>query len=99
MRTFQQQRNYEKLEQLPPQVGELASLELRRIWQTFLDFGHSPSGEPQVRQKTDRVGNVYWRVYDPVSDHTIRFDDQQEVMIWLDERHYRKSRPNLWNIT
>ncbi len=95
MRTFQQQRNYEKLEQLPPQVGELARLQLWWLRQAFLDYWYSPSGEPQVRQKTDRFGKEYWRVYDPVSDRTVRFDEQQDVMIWLDERHYRKLQPNL----
>lgn len=98
MRTFQQQRNYEKLEQLPPQIGELARLKLWWLGQAFRDFWHSPSGEPQVRQKTDRFGNLYWRVYDPVSDRTVRFDNQQQVLIWLDERHYRRVRSNAWNM-
>jgi hypothetical protein len=46
----------------------------------------------------DRFGNKSWRVYDPASDRTIRFNDEQKVTSWLDERHYRRSQPNLWNI-
>lgn len=59
MRTFQQQRNYEKLEQLPPQIGELARLKLWWLRKAFGDFWHSPSGEPRVRQRSDRLGNIY----------------------------------------
>ncbi|MBE9166701.1 hypothetical protein IQ238_03860 [Pleurocapsales cyanobacterium LEGE 06147] len=96
MQTFQQQHHNEKLEQLPPQDHDLASSKLWWLWQTFLDFWCSPSGEPRIWQRTDRFGNPYWRVYDPVSDRTIRFNDKQEVMIWLDERHYHRAHSNLW---
>jgi hypothetical protein len=99
MRTFQQQHNYEKLEQLSPQIQELVRLGVWWLWQTVIDFLHTPSGEPEVKQKIDRVGNIYWRVYDPVSDRTVRFNDKQEVMIWLDERHYRRAHSHLWNIS
>ncbi len=99
MRTFQQKRNYNQLEQLSPQVGELVGLKLKGMWQAFVNYWYTPAGEPRIQQKSDRAGNKYWRVCDPASDRTIRFDDRQELTIWLDERHYRKSQPNLWNIS
>ena len=96
MRTFQQQRNYEQLEQLPPQVRKLIGLGVRDLWQSFLEFWEFPSKEPRVRQKINSSGNVYWQVYDPWHDCTLHFDHEQEVMVWLEEQHYRRYCPNVW---
>jgi hypothetical protein len=44
--------------------------------------------EPQIKQKSDRFGNIYWRVYDPISDSHCSFNSEQEVRLWLDTRYY-----------
>jgi hypothetical protein len=93
MRTIQQQRNYEQLEQLPPQVFELANLGLRQIWRAFSDFWQAPSQEPQVHQKIDRNGKLYWEIYDSLDDCLLHFDNEQDVVIWLEEQPYRRVRP------
>lgn len=98
MGIFKQQQDYSELEQLPLQVRRTASVQLPWFWQAFLGFWHSTSGEPRVQKRTDGSGKVYWRVYDPIRDHTVRFDDEQKMLIWLDERHYRRARPNPWDM-
>jgi hypothetical protein len=98
MRTIQQQRNYEKLEQLPPQIRELVSLELRRLWHAWVEVWNFIPGEPRVRQTVDRNGNMAWQVYEPLHDCTLSFDDEQKLLVWLDEQHYRKTQPKLWDI-
>lgn len=97
MRTYQQQKNYERLEQLPLQQLEPISQALKQLWQAFVDVWQLPAKEPQVRQKIDRSGRVYWEVYDPLQDCMLRFDDEEYVMIWLEEQHHRQYR-RLWSL-
>lgn len=98
MRTFQQQRNYERLEQLPPQLDQLTASSFRWVWEVLSNLWQLPSSEPKVRQKMDSSGTLYWQAYDPLHHLTIRFEDEQAVMEWLDRQIYRRSRANLWNI-
>lgn len=97
---FQQhlQHNYQQIEQLPLPLRRAADLPAW-FWQSFLGFWHKTPGEPHVQQRTDGAGNLYWRVYDPVHDMTLRFDDEQQLLVWLDEQHYRKARPNPWDLS
>ena len=44
--------------------------------------------EPHIIQKGDRFGNIYWRVYDPISNSHCSFNSEQEVRSWLDTRYY-----------
>jgi hypothetical protein len=96
---FQQQQhlNYQQIERLSLPLRRAANLP-DWFWQSFLGFWHKLPGEPRVQQKSDRAGNLYWHVYDPVHDNTMRFDDQQQLLVWLDEQHYRRARPNPWDI-
>jgi hypothetical protein len=93
MRTIQQQRNYEKLEQLPPQVFQLTNLGLWQLWRKVTDFWQVSAKEPRVNQKMDFKGNLYWEIYDPLDDCMLHFDQEQDVMIWLEEQPYRRVRP------
>jgi hypothetical protein len=45
--------------------------------------------EVQVWQVGDRAGNIYWRVYDPVTKASTSFGSSSEVRIWLEQRYYR----------
>ncbi|ASC73242.1 hypothetical protein XM38_042040 [Halomicronema hongdechloris C2206] len=51
--------------------------------------GFRLSKEPVISKQQDRQGDFYYRVYDPYhrSHHTFRAEN--EVRIWLEERHYR----------
>jgi hypothetical protein len=44
--------------------------------------------EPEIIQKCDRLGNISWRVYDPISGFHCSFNSEQEVRSWLDTRYY-----------
>ena len=45
--------------------------------------------EPDVRQKQDRYGNLYWQVYDYKNNKFLTFGSDKEVRIWLEQRYYR----------
>jgi hypothetical protein len=45
-----------------------------------------PQNEPIFWKKRDRNGNVYWQGYDPVSNCSIEFGDEDEARMWLDLR-------------
>lgn len=49
----------------------------------------SANGEPQIKQKRDRSGEIFWRVYDPTTGESARFNSELEVRFWLDQRYYR----------
>ncbi|MBD2066745.1 hypothetical protein H6F93_04260 [Leptolyngbya sp. FACHB-671] len=44
--------------------------------------------EPQISQKRDRSGEVFWRVYDPTTGESARFNSELEVRFWLEQRYY-----------
>lgn len=44
--------------------------------------------EPQIWQKADGQGDIYWKVYDPVTGRTAYFGSEAEVHIWLEQRYY-----------
>ena len=45
--------------------------------------------EPHVKSISDRQGNNYWQVYDPVSNCNYSFSSEKEVRAWLDTRYHR----------
>jgi hypothetical protein len=57
---------------------------LRKIWQKFMDVV-TPTYEPEVWQTTDRAGNIWWNVYNPITAQTLYMETEEEVMIWLDQ--------------
>jgi hypothetical protein len=95
MRTFQQQLNYERLELLPPQgIRGLAIAfpsTLRQLWTAVLTLSDQKSApEPQIHEVLTPSGKVIWRVYDFADDCSVEFDSEQEVLVWLEERHYSR---------
>lgn len=49
----------------------------------------SGNEEPQIRQNRDRSGEIFWRVYDPTTGESARFNSELEVRFWLEQRYYR----------
>ena len=47
------------------------------------------SQDPRITTKQDDAGHLYYEVYDPVDRCQYRFDSEQEVRVWLDERYYQ----------
>jgi hypothetical protein len=62
--------------------------QLNHVW-SFLLKTFAPTAEPQIYQKRDRSGNTYFKVYDPVTHRSNVFKTEQEVRVWLDQRHYQ----------
>lgn len=48
----------------------------------------TPKHEPQIKQKSDRYGNLYWQVYDFTSNKLYTFGSEGDVRNWLDERYH-----------
>ena len=44
--------------------------------------------EPQIKQKHDRDGNQYWQAYDSYNNKSYTFGSEQDVKVWLENRHY-----------
>lgn len=43
--------------------------------------------EPKIYQKQNRHGEIYFRVYDPFTQRYYKFNSEQEVRVWLEERY------------
>jgi hypothetical protein len=102
MQTREQCLAYKELEQIPHQdsqnqptrAAKLLSL-LQQIWHNFCEFWERGT-EPRIWQVKDRSGKLRWKVYDPVKDRSMLFDSEQEVLIWLEQRHDRASQQKGW---
>ncbi|MDB9527324.1 hypothetical protein PN498_15090 [Oscillatoria sp. CS-180] len=44
--------------------------------------------EPRVSHEVGRNADS-WKVFDPASKRTLRFDHEESVRIWLESRYYR----------
>lgn len=56
---------------------------LRKLWQSLT----VPSSEPHVWKKGDRQGNIYWKVYDPLTDRSGLFESENQLRVWLEQRY------------
>lgn len=50
----------------------------------------TPSHDPQICEKRDRKGNIYFRIYDSTTDESLTLYSEEEVRIWLDRRYSTK---------
>jgi hypothetical protein len=46
------------------------------------------NNELKIKQKRDRFGNFYWQVYDYATNKIHEFGSEQDVKIWIENRHY-----------
>lgn len=69
----------------------LAEKAWSQFWELFIDLLAS-SDQPQIKERRDRNGQIYWRVYDPASESYIFFYCRQEVCAWLETYwlHHRR---------
>lgn len=44
--------------------------------------------EPQVQQKRDRFGNLYWQVRDRRTNTSYSFGSDSEVIAWIEKRYH-----------
>jgi hypothetical protein len=89
--TLAQWQLYKRLELIPDSVSQpragLAGVAdwLGQVWRSLAIFGGS--SEPNIWQTMDRHGNLWWHAYDPATGQTSYLSSEEEVLIWLDQRH------------
>lgn len=47
------------------------------------------SSEPYVWETVDRDGHVQWNGYDPITHQSVQVDSEDEMRVWLEDRHYQ----------
>lgn len=65
-----------------------AATGLHHIWQSLLAY-FSANAELRVQKTTDSAGKLIWRAYDPLSQARAEFDNELDLRIWIEERHYQ----------
>lgn len=64
---------------------------LSALWCWFSDISSRPP-ELQIRQRRDRHGNLWWHVYDPITNHSVRLSSEAEVRVWIEQSYQRRFR-------
>ncbi|AFZ61215.1 hypothetical protein H6G54_29250 [Anabaena cylindrica FACHB-243] len=61
-----------------------------KFWRRFVDFLYREP-EPEVWERRDRHGNIWWSAYDPATGQSAYLASEQEVMIWIEQIYYQKT--------
>lgn len=89
---LEQSRHYRELELIPvdlylKQTEPQKKTEwLKAIARCLVDW-MTPSTEPRIHHKVAANGLAYWKVFDPISGETARFNNVEDVHIWLEQRY------------
>jgi hypothetical protein len=87
--------NYKELELIPDSFEEQVSKQSRstswatKAWKAitaFMTQGH----DPKICQITDRDGQTWWNIYDPVTGQFTCLDSEEAVRVWIEQRYYRQ---------
>jgi hypothetical protein len=65
-------------------ITKYINKKLQNFWQYVI----TNQTEPQIEQKSDRDGNLYYRIYDPITRRYTFLASEREVRIWLENRYY-----------
>ena len=66
---------------------------LNSIWAHLAKLTEG-SSEPIIRQQCDRQGNLYYSIYDPVTQQRRICTSEAEVRAWLEQRYYHGAQIN-----
>jgi hypothetical protein len=69
---------------------------VKRIWQAVLDF-MTVETEPRIKELVTDSGKILWQIEDPLHHQSLEFDSEEQVVIWLEERHRQQYRRDSWN--
>ena len=76
--------------------NQLVQFKQHITWKQHLaNMGHyllnllSGDGSPYILQQLNPEGVDRWSVYDPYSQKEHRFNSEEEVRIWLEQRYYQ----------
>jgi hypothetical protein len=82
-------------ELLPTEQGNRSNSKVRsiltligKLWQNAIA---APALEPEVKiwQKQDRHGRIHWYAYDSLTNKSISFASELEMLSWLEDLHSR----------
>jgi hypothetical protein len=61
---------------------------IKKLWE---DAFSTVISEPKLRiwQKQDRLGRIHWYAYDPLTNKSISFASELEMLRWLEDFHSR----------
>lgn len=95
MKSFMNWQQYQYSGQVPAQLERNRSkltiaAKLKSIWQTATAYLEA-SSEPRVWSSQDQAGRIAWSAYDPTTKQSIHQITEQEMRVWLEERHYAYS--------
>ncbi|MBD2613925.1 hypothetical protein H6G94_22055 [Nostoc punctiforme FACHB-252] len=75
---------------VPHQNQFSIQLLLGKFWRWFVDFLYKEP-EPEVWERRDSQGNVWWFAYDPATGKSASLASEQEVLIWIEQLYYQKT--------
>jgi hypothetical protein len=86
-------QEYQKLELISDELQQKPNKpslggKLNDIWQAVLAY-LATSTEPHVWKTQDATGHAQWKAYDPVTKHSAECSSEEEMQVWLEERHYQ----------
>jgi hypothetical protein len=64
------------------------SEKLGNFWQKVKVYFQT-SSEPCVWRTLDTLGRTQWHGYDPSTNTTIVSESEEDLRVWLEERHYQ----------
>lgn len=61
---------------------------IKKLWEDAIS---AITSEPELRiwQKQDRHGRIHWYAYDPLTNKSISFASELEMLRWLEDFHSR----------
>ncbi|UBF27230.1 hypothetical protein K9N68_04500 [Kovacikia minuta CCNUW1] len=86
---------YKQLELIPDSEPEPRAPEpklitwLNSLWES-LTTSSPKKLEPEIWQRMDQEGNVWWDAYDPVAGQVMYFASEEEIRMWLDQLPYHQ---------
>lgn len=78
-------------QQTTPEPGRSRLVNVQRQlgqWGMALLRYFTGSQQPHITVKSDRAGQSFYEVYDPVDRQHHIFGTEQEVRVWLEQRYY-----------
>lgn len=70
------------------QLSSFASSISKGLWKG-LETLFLKGSEPKIHQMRNAKGKLIFKVYDPSTQQSNRFESEEEVRIWLEQRYYR----------
>jgi hypothetical protein len=64
---------------------------LGECWQELVDSLSRPS-ELKIRQRHDNQGNLWWIVYDPITNRSAQLASEDEVRMWIEKSYQHRFR-------